>query len=245
MKKRYVILVLIASALGAQAALESQQPNASEEARRKAEQQGRENMNKMAAEQAEAVERARLKVAQEAARESQLKALEELKKASAVVPVDVEVVISRYQGDKKVSSLPYSLTVNAAYHDVRSQHRTILRMGGEVPVPVMAPALGPDGQPISGLTGGGPVQYKNIGTQIDAAARPLDDGRFELFISVQDTALAPPPANAPPGALPALRTFESQNTIVLRDGQTRPFTAAADRITGEVVRVDVTLRVAK
>ena len=92
---------------------------------------------------------------------------------------------------------------------------------------------------------GGPVQYKNIGTQIDAAARPLDDGRFELFISVQDTALAPPPANAPPGALPALRTFESQNTIVLRDGQTRPFTAAADRITGEVVRVDVTLRVAK
>jgi hypothetical protein len=202
----------------------------------------------MAAEQAEAVERARLKVAQEAAAESQRKDREELAKEmarqTAIVPVDVEVVISRYQGDKKVSSLPYALTVNAAYFDVRGQHRTILRMGGQVPVPVMFPALGPDGKSVTGITGGGPVQYKEIGTQIDCSARPLDDGRFELFISVEDTALAPPPGGEP-GSLPALRTFASSNTIVLRDGQTRQFTAASDRITGEVVRVDVTLRVAK
>ena len=33
--------------------------------------------------------------------------------------------------------------------------------------------------------------------------------------------------------------------LVLRDGQTRQFTAAADRITGEVVKVDVTLKVVK
>jgi hypothetical protein len=221
---------------------------ATEDARRKAEQAGRDNFNKMAAEQAEAVERARLKVAQELAREEEQRAREEQAKErarrSAVVPVDVEVVISRFDGDKKVGSLPYALTVNAAYDDVRSQHRTILKMGGDVPVPMMSPALGPDGKPV-GLTGGGPVQYRYIGTQIDAAARPLDDGRFELFVSVEDTALAPPPAGAPPGAVPALRKFASQNTIVLRDGQTRQFTAAADRITGEVVRVDVTLRVAK
>jgi hypothetical protein len=35
------------------------------------------------------------------------------------------------------------------------------------------------------------------------------------------------------------------NNLVLRDGQTRQFTAATDRVTGEVVKVDVTLRVVK
>ena len=42
-----------------------------------------------------------------------------------------------------------------------------------------------------------------------------------------------------------IRNFEAENTLVLRDGQTRQFTAAADRVTGEVVKVDVTLKVAK
>ena len=46
-------------------------------------------------------------------------------------------------------------------------------------------------------------------------------------------------------SLPVIRSFRASNNVVLRDGQTRQFTAAADRITGEVVKVDVTLRVAK
>lgn len=238
-------LVVVFGARGAVASSPQQSP-AGPTPPPAAEQATPEHLLKMAAEQAEAVERARLKVAQDAAREAEARVREELAKAAEVIPVDVEVVISRYQGDKKVSSLPYALTVNAAHYEVRAQHRTILRMGGQVPVPVMAPALGPDGQPITGITGGGPVQYKDIGTKIDCAARPLDDGRFELFISVEDTAVATPAGTTPqPGALPAMRTFASSNTIVLRDGQTRQFTAASDRITGEVVRVDVTLRVVK
>ena len=44
----------------------------------------------------------------------------------------------------------------------------------------------------------------------------------------------------------ALRRLASAVAVVsCRDGQTRQFTAAADRITGEVVKVDVTLKVAK
>ena len=196
----------------------------------------------LAARQAEAAERARQKVFEEMQKAQLERERDRILKAEQTVPVDVEVVISRYQADKKVSSLPYALTVNARYQEVRDQHRTILKMGGQVPVPVMASAA-PVGQPSPFL---GPVQYKDIGTQIDCAARPLDDGRFELFISVEDTALAPMPGGtAQQPAMPALRTFASSNTIVLRDGQTRQFTAAADRITGEVVRVDVTLRVPK
>jgi hypothetical protein len=196
----------------------------------------------LAARQAEAAERARQKVFEEMQKAQLERERDRILKAEQTIPVDVEVVISRYQADKKVSNLPYALTVNARYQEVRSQHKTILKMGGQVPVPVMAPPASPDGLL---MPAAGPVQYKDIGTQIDCAARPLDDGRFELFISVEDTALAPPAGTTQQAAMPALRTFASSNTIVLRDGQTRQFTAAADRITGEVVRVDVTLRVPK
>jgi hypothetical protein len=199
----------------------------------------------LAARQAEAAERARQKVFEEMQKVQLERERDRIVKAGQTIPIDVEINISRYQGDKKVSSLPYALTVNARYQEVREQQRTILRMGGQVPVPVMAPPSTPDGA-VAPFPFTGPVQYKDIGTQIDCSARPLDDGRFELFISVEDTAVASTPGvGGQQPALPALRTFASSNTIVLRDGQTRQFTAAADRITGEVVRVDVTLRVPK
>ena len=47
------------------------------------------------------------------------------------------------------------------------------------------------------------------------------------------------------GSVPTLRNFSTQNTVVLRDGQTMQFTAAADKTTGEVVKVDVTMTVEK
>ena len=43
--------------------------------------------------------------------------------------------------------------------------------------------------------------------------------------------------------LPAYRSFESDNTLVLRDGQSQQYISAADRISGETIRVDVTLNV--
>jgi len=45
--------------------------------------------------------------------------------------------------------------------------------------------------------------------------------------------------------VPVFRAFRARNTLVLRDGQTRTFTAAADRVSGEMVRVEVTLHVLK
>jgi hypothetical protein len=208
----------------------------------------------MAAEQAEAVARAQQKVAAEAdkaRRDEQLRLEREVReKRDRIVPLDIEIVISRYQGDKKVSSLPYELTVNAIYQYVDrldDAPLTSLRMGGQVPLPTMAPVVGPDGKPLSGLPqGGGPVQYKDVGTYIDARGRWLDStpGSFEVSISVQEDAVATP-QGAPATALPVIRTFRASNNLVLRDGQTRQFTAGADRITGEVVKVDVTLKVAK
>jgi hypothetical protein len=91
----------------------------------------------MAAEQAEAVARAQQKVAAEAdkaRRDEQLRLEREVReKRDRIVPLDIEIVISRYQGDKKVSSLPYELTVNAIYQYVDrldDAPLTSLRMGG-------------------------------------------------------------------------------------------------------------------
>jgi len=205
-----------------------------------------------AAAQAEAVARAQQKVAQEvqAAKQAEQTRLERefVEKRDRVVPLDLEIVISRYQADKKISTLPYALTVNAPspFNTLNSTPLTQLRMGGQVPLPTTAPALGPDGKPVSGVTGGGPVQYKDIGTFIDARGRWLDTqpATFEVWISVQEDAVATP-QGASAQSLPVIRTFRAANNLVLRDGQTRQFTAAADRITGEVVKVDVTLKVAK
>jgi hypothetical protein len=204
----------------------------------------------IAAAQAEAAARAQQKVAEEARRRDLERARDDQAKASVIIPVDVEVVISRYQNDKKTSSLPYALTVNTVYtYQVDQAPLTSLRMGGEVPLPVMSTPIGPDGKPVAGFTGGGPVQYKAVGTNIDARGRILQDNRFEVWVSVQDDAIATPQTvgagSSPSASLPVIRTFRASNNLVLRDGQTRQFTAAADRITGEVVKVDVTLRVAK
>ena len=238
--KRYLVAVLTLVAVLA-GAVEAQQkpPTAAEKAAEKA---AMDDAAKRATEMAEAMARAQQKVAEESRREEEAR-------AQQVIPLDVEVVIARYQGDKKLSSLPYALTVNASRtYNVNQAALTSLRMGGQVPLPAMAPALGPDGKPLLGFSGGGPVQYHDIGTNIDARGRILNDGRFEIWVQVSEDSISIPQGvtkEQPSTTLPVIRSFRTANNVVLRDGQTRQFTAAADRITGEVIRVDVTARVAK
>ncbi len=153
-----------------------------------------------------------------------------------LVPLDVQVVVSRYQGEKKVSSLPYALAVNA-----NDRATSSIRMGTEVPVVT------------NSVVSGGPkppsvVNYKAIGTNIDCFARTMEDGRFQVNITVEDawvyenaaTTVSPSQAGQP-----VMRSFKSTNTLVMRDGQTRQFTTATDRVNGEVVRIEVTVRVVK
>ena len=252
MMRRYTAaLAVLAIAFSVSAAAQQKPSTAAEKAaaeKAAAEQQaGVEAMAKMAAQQAEAVARAQQKVAEESQRRALEAARADAEKMNVVVPLDLEVVISRYQGDKKTSSLPYALTVNAKYvGDVENAPTTSLRMGGEVPLPTMSFTV--DGKPMPGVPTGGPVLYKAVGTNIDARARILDGGRFEIWVSVQDDAIATPQsvgAGTTTNGLPVIRSFRASNNVVLRDGQARQFTAAADRITGETVKVDVSLKVAK
>jgi Flp pilus assembly secretin CpaC len=138
-----------------------------------------------------------------------------------LTPLKVQVVISRYEGDKKVSSFPYILAVTANH-----PQGVNLKMGSQVPVPVSADS----------------IEYKNVGTNIDCSATSTDDGRFQLQVNIEDSSVAERRNSDFP---PTLRSFSASNMVVLKDGQTAQFSAAADKTTGEVVRVDITMTVEK
>jgi len=167
-----------------------------------------------------------------------------------VVPLRVQIVVSRYDGEKKVGSLPYTLTVNANDGFVAPDGRfnpfnvARLRTGAKVPVPSIAP---PQGSPVPG--GMGPVTYQSIGTNIDCTAQSLDEGRFRVDISIEDTSVYADGKTVPGVSkiadIPSFRSFQSSNTVILKDGQSSQFTVAADKIGGDVTKVDVTVTVVK
>jgi hypothetical protein len=159
---------------------------------------------------------------------------------SRLTPLSVEVVVTRYQGEKKVSSLPYTLAVNANDNALAPGGVCQLRMGTQVPVP--GTMVTKDGAAVPS------VSYRDVGTNIDCSARSQEDGSFQLRLTVEDTSVLANVQDAPTPKVdqtPVFRSFRSVNTLVLRDGQTRDFSAAADRVSGEVVRIAVTLRVVK
>ena len=147
---------------------------------------GEENMARMAAQQAEAVARAQQKVAEEARRAAQEANRLAEARLNEMIPLELEVVISRYTADnKKISSLPYSVAVNAG----ERAEGTKLRMGANVPVPAGFGTA--SGQVMS-------YNYQSVGTNIDCNARSLGDGRFVVGISVDARWVVQPAAGVTP-----------------------------------------------
>ena len=138
---------------------------------------------------------------------------------AAATPLKVQVVIGRYQGEKKLSSMPYTLTLQAGGHGT-------LRMGAKIPV---AMQTGPS--------------YQDIGTNIDCNAAEVEGGRYSLVITVDDSSVYPDDQAGTAKGSPSFRQFRASNSMVLKNGETGQFTSATDKVTGETVRVDVTLTV--
>jgi hypothetical protein len=157
----------------------------------------------------------------------------------AMVPLQVEIVMSRYQGDKKISSIPYTLNVNA------NGTPTQLNMGTQVPVVstvlTPSPQAGATTQPLQSYN------YRNVGTNIDLRASSSAEGSYELQLTVEDSSVytpeGQPQGSATLSGLPAFRNFKSTNSLLLRDGQSRQYTVATDRVSLEVTKLDVTLKV--
>lgn len=156
-----------------------------------------------------------------------------------LIPLEVQLTISRYQGDKRVSAVPYVLAVNTNSGEAQ------LTMNVDVPVSTV-PVSDDKQTPFISFN------YRNVGTNINCGATTADEGRYELTIGIDESTVVPTPDAASGGSqvgtrggMPAFRNFKSRNRLLLRDGQTRQYTAATDRITGETVRVEVNLKVVK
>ncbi|MEO6078437.1 MAG: hypothetical protein ABIQ86_01475 [Steroidobacteraceae bacterium] len=146
----------------------------------------------------------------------------------------IQLVISRFEGEKKVASLPYTFTVSPLSQ--RNSGSAAIRMGVDAPIPMTSI---PDAD-----KGGTTVQYRSIGTDIDCnGVMELPDGRYQFQIGVRNTAAVPPSAGDGKNSLPLFRRFDASFTPVLRDGQSMQTIASTDPVTGEVIKIDVTLNV--
>lgn len=154
------------------------------------------------------------------------------------VPLRVQLVLAKYKGDKKTTSLPYAMSATTG-------QVARLRVGADVPytsttfTPVKPTADKP-AEPIQSH------QYRTVGVNITCLPTVTIDGRYKLDLSLSDDSIAyDDDSAARPRGVPVFRTFSTTNTLVLKDGETGQITTAADPITGEVLRVDVTLTVMK
>ena len=95
--------------------------------------------------------------------------------AARQIPVKVTLTLSRYMGEKKVSSTPYVLGV------LTNAPKTSLRMG--VQVPVIQTVFGPkEGASIPQSS----YTYRDVGTNIDCNALDVGNGLFDLTITVEE-----------------------------------------------------------
>ncbi len=157
------------------------------------------------------------------------------------VPLIVQVVFSEYDGDKKISSLPYTVPVNAV-HRGRSDSGQV-RMGIRVP---LTTSSGQDTK----------IQYMDIGTNIDCWAVVSASGQFNLHLTVERNSIYSTGAEGKPvewtanerlaiASQPIVRHYRASMELQMKDGQTVQRSVATDPLSGRVLKVDVTLNVVK
>lgn len=149
------------------------------------------------------------------------------------VPLKLDVVFTRYQGEKKIGRLPFTLLLNSDGSEAE------LKMGLMVPLKYEDENMY------------GNVVFKDVVTAVRCTARPLSGGRFALSCEFdQDLVYSPNGQDAEEAKAnaaltpPVVRRFGSRTTLVLRNGQTVQH-SATDPLSGEVLEVDVTLHVVK
>jgi hypothetical protein len=153
------------------------------------------------------------------------------------IPVKVQVVFSEYDGEKKISSMPYSFVV-IPDEKLGGPYSTSLRTGVRVPVDA-----------------GGPEQktnYMDVGSNIDCGIRTTDDyDRYQVHMIFERSALSPNSGaqaekiqTSRLDAPPLVRQFKASVNMILKDGQTSE-TVSTDPINGHSLHLSVTINVPK
>jgi hypothetical protein len=156
--------------------------------------------------------------------------------AKVPTPIKVQIVFTEYEGDKKVSSMPYNFMV-ITDEKLGGNYSTSLRTGIRVPIET-------DNKDQK-------TTYMDIGSNIDCGIRTEDDGRFHLFLIFDRSALYPNKSAEGerlvinPGGLPLVRQFRTSENLILRDGQSSENLLSTDPLNGHTLRVSVTINVQK
>jgi hypothetical protein len=178
-----------------------------------------------------------------AAQEQSEKAAQAMAGQGNQIPLKVQFVLSRFQGEKKISSTPYMLGV------LNNGQKTSLRMG--IQVPVVQTVFGAPSKDANVAIPQQSYTYRDVGTNIDCQARDAGNGLYSLAITVQDSSIQLDRPSSPAEQkglmrdVPAFRSFNASFAMLLRDGQTMQYASATDPVSGEVMRIDVTLQIAK
>jgi hypothetical protein len=156
--------------------------------------------------------------------------------AQPTIPVKVQVVFSEYDGEKKISSMPYSFTA-ITNEKFGGYYSTSLRTGVRVPVE----------------TGGADqkTSYMDVGSNIDCGIRTTDDDHYHLYMIFERSALYPNSGAqtektqiSRPDAPPLVRQFKASVNMLIKDGQTSE-TVSTDPINGHSLRLSATINVMK
>jgi hypothetical protein len=157
--------------------------------------------------------------------------------AKPSIPVKVQVVFSESDGEKKISTMPYTFTA-ITDEKLGGYYSTSLRTGVRVPVEA-----------------GGPAEQKttyiDVGSNIDCGIRSTDDDRYHVYMIFERSALSPGSGTqaekiqvSRPDAPPLVRQFKASVNMLLKDGQTSE-TVSTDPINGHSLRISVTINLAK
>jgi len=157
------------------------------------------------------------------------------------IPVKLQIVLSRYYGDRRISSLPYTLLTTA------NGPQTSLLLGTNVPIVTsVASAASSDGKTPSTTS----YSYTNVGTSIQCTVT-TEAGRFKVVLLIDDkTVVDAKPAtggsaNTGTNDKPSFRDFNYNGTLSMKEGESKQIATAADRTSSEVVKIDVTLTLDK
>jgi hypothetical protein len=155
-------------------------------------------------------------------------------------PLKIQILFTEYQGDKKVKSMPYTSIFSTDAG--RGPDAAKLRIGSRVPL-------------YTGKDGG--LQYIDVGTNLDCRADRFDDGRFGLRLSLErswvegdvrvpvDRSIAQPGGTSGEFKEPVIGQYKTDVYVMIRDGQTIESTVATDPLSGNVLKIELTLTVLK
>lgn len=167
--------------------------------------------------------------------------------AEPSTPVKLQIVLSEYDGAKKIANLSYSMPLIVVGGKPSGAYST-LRIGVKVPVTTA-----------DSKTGATQIQYIDVGTSIDARVAHADDGKYQVDLKVDRSSLYVTArgqdgkivgkewsdGEAPPRTQPLVRQYRGDVGMFLREGQPAEGTVATDPLTGHVFKVEVTLNVVK